>query len=698
MSLSDANVIQENSNTTTGTSHVVTLGSGTTAGNTVLIYAFPSGFSAVPSGFVTDAGGGGGLVGVYRKSDVAAAETSWTFSTASSIDISWYVKEVSNLDTEPLDVTSVGSNGSLVNGSTLSTGTTAQNAGLSVMVDVIFGSGGTGGTRAWSGYTNGFTEVADVSGTNNGIAVATKYQDGTTTTFESTATLASSAGMSGVARLVAYRAADAPLAAPLAYLTGYEWGTHGGMGQGGIANPHASTLLPSGTWGTTYLVQSSSARNSGYGLRIAVSATTCSVGTPTFSGAATMTFGFNVRVVSATGVAVVAQATISGGNLRVVYDGSTNKFGLQWSTNTPEYQSGTTATNTWVWIDVRCRVNSTSFHADWRIETGTNTYTDQTSPADFSATATTVAQIFLGAAGSSTLTADYDDFVVSRYYAAYPLGPHEVRIMVPATTGASVVGTSTNFSKFTANGTLAAWGSDAGALLDEVPPTVSASSDGVVQTAVATSDYMEFPMSNPSLASDEVLGGVRSVISTWGGTGTGTGTLWLAVSDGTTETVVDSGVTAYDGDSLTAVSATYPIWRNKFIPAPTGGWTPTAGNALVARVGKSSDATPDMGVSAVYLEYATRKAIDTVVHRLEDSTAVTTLRVNPYSSAAVSYVTVNSDPTRSARFRYWVGGVEQDPPVSLGGSRADVAPGGNQTVTINADAFGDVDQTNLDWV
>lgn len=691
MPLADDNVIQSNSGgTSAATSHVVSLSSGTTAGNTVIITLYSVGAPTAPSDLSLDAGGGATAIGIYRKSDVAASETSWTFTTGAASDTAWYIEELSNVDAEPLDVAAANS-GSTANGATLSTGTTAQTAGLSVVSYAAWS--GTAAATTWSGYTNDYAEVAEVSGgTLAALSVARKFVNGTTTALSSTATRDAGGTNNAFARVIAYRAADAPLAAPLGYITGWEWGTHGGLGNAAPSSPTGAQLGAQGTFGTNYLIQGSSARNSSYGLRIVQSAGSGGVQVGPSLAYKTAVFGCNVRVVSASATPIVLALDTTASDLNLVYDSSTNKFGVRWGSGTVAYESGTTALNTWRWVDIRIRTNATTHHADWQIETGTDTYTAQTSPADLtgqSAGTTTNRAILGGFLTSQTITAEYDDLVFSQYYSAYPLGPHEIRVLVPETTGASVSGTSANFNEFTANGTLAAFASTSGQRIDEVPPTISASSDGVVQVTVAASDYMNFPMTDPTLASDEVFGGAHAVIPTWGGTGTGTGTLGLRVNDGTTETTIDAGSVAYDGDSLTAASSTYPIWRQGMITPPTGGWTKTKADSLVGRAGYSSDATPDMGVSAFYIEYARRKAITTRQVTIEDPISATVdLRVNPYNSASVSYVITNNDATRSVNFNYSISGTPQTP--------VTVGPSSNQTVTVNMDAFGDVSDLSLE--
>jgi hypothetical protein len=123
--------------------------------------------------------------------------------------------------------------------------------------------------------------------------------------------------------------------------------------------------------------------------------------------------------------------------------------------------------------------------------------------------------------------------------------------------------------------------------------------------------------------------------------------------------------------------------------AQNAGWTQTQLNAAALRIGFSTDATPDMGISAAYLEVAIRKANVYRQHTVDDPISATVdLYVNPYSSASVSYVVTNNDVDRSVNFTYSLSGTPQTP--------VTVLPGTNQTVTVNADNFGDISDLDLE--
>jgi hypothetical protein len=324
----------------------------------------------------------------------------------------------------------------------------------------------------------------------------------------------------------------------------------------------------------------------------------------------------------------------------------------------------------------------------WRLETGTDTYTDQPAPADAAAPSSAISQGLLRLSGnvSQTLTMDVDDLVATKYYGAYPLGPHKVVLLKVDPAGTPTVsGTSSNFSRFTSNGTLDAWNAanfrDA---VDEVPPTISASADGFVQTATAASDYIELPMQTYTCSATEYIADVRVVVPLWGGTGAGTGTLGIRGYDGTTEAALVPASASYDAASPTATSATDPLWATK-VWHPTGGWTQAKLDAAAIRVGFSTDAAPDMGVHAVYLEAAIGKAKVSRLHELEGGLFAVDERYNPTSLARVSYL-VTTPADRGATFAYTLLGTPTSTYVN---------PGASQELTLSATAYGDVTDTSL---
>lgn len=678
---------------------------GTTAGGTVLValcmstgasVTVPAGFAALPTVLGT---------GVYVKSDVAAGETSWAFTVGAATG-TWYMVEFDAAVAieDPYDGGS-SATGSVGNGGTLSTGS-ASNSSSSGVALAFFHSAKPVSTdvMSWSSYTNSFVERVDVSpasGSTAGrtLAVAWSTYEGWST-WSSTATLATTGGSAtSGARIVLLRGAEATINAPLSYLTTFGFGTHAGFTAnvtGSPVTPLSSSVTNSavGTWGTHYSV-GAYGRDGRTGLEIAVSAATANVTIPATGYAV----GLNVKAVSGSGTPEALWINTSTNDLSLLYDVTNEKFGVKWTGGSTVWQTGTTPVGTWAWVDLRIKAQTSIWHADWSIETGTGDGS-QSSPTDLTGqTPTTGAALVLGGQASQTGTFRYSDVVCTSFPAAYPLGPHIVRVLAPETTGATVSGTSGNFQRFTANGTLANVSGSEGGLLDDIPPTVSASSDGVVQVTAAASDYINLPMTTYTLEPDEVIAGVRAFASLWGGTGSGTGTLGFRGYDGTTETTFVAASTSFDPDSLTTASATYPMWYAAMWGVGSR-WNQTLLDAAALRVGFSTDATPDMGVSCVGLEVATRYVQLFVRHRLvdgedpdSDPDATVEEGLHPYTSGERFFRVTNNHPTSSVTFRFYDSGGEHSlSPVVLAPSDPP------EDVTIGADLHGDtVINTEFGW-
>lgn len=643
MPLSADNFVQENSGgVSVGASSVaVTLPAGTTAGNTLIAVINTGGVLGaltLPSGWVQDPPSfahnstEGFLFARKPPSAVTAGETSWTFTGSGTLAWAWYVAEVSNLDPAgPVDASASADSSASITASTTvtrSTGTTGSNPGLSTVAIAAHGccSGGSGvPVGTFAGHTNGFGEVAESGSTasasvvNKGLSVSHLFSASTTGPFECTATYTADSG--GVSQhafggMVVYRAADSPVVSPLTWFYGFGNGTHNGLGSSIIgSSPLLSAII--GTVGTDLIVQTGSARSGSgaYGCRIvqAGAAKYLACGTAQFgTGQGTVVAGWPLRVQSSTGVTILAEFAPAVGTIaQVVYDPAASKVGVRWgSGGTVSYQSGTTIAGTdYPWVSLRVSgLTGTAWHLDWSIEES-GVLTAQTSPADLTGqTASSLAQIRWGGNAAQTVTQDVTDLCLSSFYGAYPLPPHRTTILKvdPAGTPA-VTGTVGNFALVTSNATGAALTSgtltSARDAIDELPPTISASADGIVQTITAASDYIEFPMQTYTASATEVIVAVRLLACLISTTGAGAGSLGVRGWDGTAEAVLmPTSFTSTPGSGTTP-SGTVPPWVG-YMWNPPNGWTQAKLDAAALRFGFSTDATPDMGVHAMYLEVA----------------------------------------------------------------------------------------------
>jgi hypothetical protein len=707
----------------------VTLPAGTADGSSVIVVlsaansAGSSGLAA--AGFVIDYDGGalGGARDIIcRKPVTTAGETTWTFTvTISAQAWSWCVLEVEGLDQiQPYEGAAGSSATPTAAGATVTVSSPTANAsnGMDTLAVCLFAnkSASTSGAGSWDAatVTGGFDVQGQAQLTNAyGLMVATRVSGGATLgPFATSAAYTAPAGTANdfpSAHIFIYRSADSPTVNPMGMICGFEHGHAYGtewLG-GGTRVPFRVT----GTPGTDVLVQASSARAapSAFGCRVIATAANRNIyfegdlQLPAIATLDPLVVGFDARVVSGAGTVVVAEIVAPaskggvGNSLQLVYDVTATRFGVRWgAAGTVTWQAGTRALNTWTWVSLRVSgFKAGTRTAEWSIETAAGTYTTQTAASSTEPGGANASTIYLGggATATQTSTTDLDNVLASTFYSAFPAVPHTMRVLKADPAGVPTVnGTVGNFALVTNNatgaaltaGTLAA----AQAAIDEgPPPTISAASDGVVQTTTAATNYIQFPMDTFTIGAAEVVAGVRIYACLISTTGAGTGTFDIRGWDGTTETSnawVSPNVAI---GSSTVLSTTAPPWVATMW-TPTGKlWTQARLDAAALRMGYSTDATPDLGVHAMYLEVATRPTLTARQISIEDDAFTVDLVLSPYSSASVAYLMASNDPTRGATLAYTVTGVPQTPVY--------VSPGTSATVSVQVDAFGDVSDLTL---
>jgi hypothetical protein len=598
---------------------VASLDNAITPGNTVFILTsnpymgVPSGnlpvLSSVPADFTVDLQTGYGstvanAVCVLSKVMHVSEAASWDL-VPFGIDkrVNWVVLEYSGLPPWPALVTYAVAAINVATAATpMITGTTGTLGHTGTFQLAVFASRT---ASNWSGYTNSFTELFDLNQTPS-LAVASRYSE--STAGVTLTALQTVDGNPCIGAVLVYEVADATFSAPLVHIDGFERGTPYGMSN--TTNPTASTRAASavsGTPGTDILVGSAYSAGpwSQAGLRIIAAAAFRYVqwDSNILGDLRDLAWGFHCRVVSSTGLVFLAEINpASGSTVRLLYDTATSKIGVRWLGGDAVWQDGTTAPGTWVWVDWRVGgFGGVARSMRWSLDG-----VEQPTPLNLGGGGGgSIAGVNLGAAVTQTATLDFDDLVVSRILASYPHTKHHVRLLTVDPAGTpSISGTAANFSVFTNNTTLAAWDpTNARNAVDEIPPTISASSDGVCQTVTAATDYAQFPMSTHVIAGPEVLTGVKMWAAAWGGTGAGGGTFEVRGHDGTSEASLFPAGTAWDPDSITTPSSTVPPWVTAMW-LPAGGWTQAKLDAAALRFGYSSDATPDMGVHNLFLEAA----------------------------------------------------------------------------------------------
>jgi hypothetical protein len=138
--------------------------------------------------------------------------------------------------------------------------------------------------------------------------------------------------------------------------------------------------------------------------------------------------------------------------------------------------------------------------------------------------------------------------------------------------------------------------------------------------------------------------GVRMLAPGWAAT-TAAATLGFRAWDGTSEILLGSGLTDHDFDTTAT-----PAWAAKMVARTPIIWDQTALDALAFRVGFSSDASPAVGIHAIYAEVAFRIGDLVRVGEAEDGAFAVDFRIDPDSSAVIAIVITTPPGTRGAFF------------------------------------------------
>ena len=619
---------QANTGTVSAQSSIsVTLPDATVAGNTLTLRITCSSTIILPSGFTKDTPAATGQ-GIYRKT-AADGETSWTVTAGSAVDWAWHAEEFAGIDTDfPVDVVPVSAGGGN------STGTTPSSTtydGVALAMHRLSVAGGTPATM--SGHTNGFEEQAEVSvvGATNSLTIsASQHPVQSIGTWSSTVTPTSG---TATGLIVVYTAAGAKREADLQVHAGFEWGTASGIATAAGQSPFDQVT------GTPAIV-STNPRTGVYCLELSGSAAAENL--TWISGTGALGAGASFGVLR---VCVLFPSSLPGGDLELCslettsqakltlrYRTSGTKLTLQVSTGT-EVDGPIVTADTWYGIDLRLDARTTTYKGDWQVDGADQAQATGASTADL------VSVVRLGWVTAATATVRYDDVAVSKIAGHYPFGDVQVRLLKPEAT-LTISGTAGNFALVTANATGGAF--DAATALtniSELPPTVGAGASGFCQTAIATADYVNIPMETYQAAPDGAVRAVRMYACGWAASTTAA-TIGFRLWDGTAETALYAAADPGFDNAATE-------WVCKSRKSPSAAkitWDQAKLDALAYRVGFSGDATPDIGIHAIYAEAAVR--VDPTVLRVasvqmvegrDDLVATVDTRLDPDSLAPLGY-------------------------------------------------------------
>jgi hypothetical protein len=304
------------------------------------------------------------------------------------------------------------------------------------------------------------------------------------------------------------------------------------------------------------------------------------------------------RLDSLSGDLELATLTDSGGASTVVrYVSASQKIGVKVGTGTEVLSDATVTTGVFYNLDVRAMGTTTARTVDWQLDYGAGPVVQ--TQATFTAGAVLGSLVpVLGWSAAQTGTVTFAYALFSIIAGHYPLGDWTMVLLKPDPAGTlTLSGTAANFALMASNATGGAWNATtARDSIDEVPPTVGASADGFCQVTAAASDYVEIPMETWQAAPTGNIRAVRMCACGWAASATAA-TIGFRGWEGSAETILLATVdTNFDNTST-------PGWVCQMY-RPANGWTQAKLDALAFRVGFSDDATPDIGIHAIYAEVA----------------------------------------------------------------------------------------------
>ena len=318
-------------------------------------------------------------------------------------------------------------------------------------------------------------------------------------------------------------------------------------------------------------------RNGAYSLRINDAAAGSTINAlRTFTASNVVVARFAVRLSALPGVNSSLVYIDSGTDLVFGYDQATQKFQLTVGASTA-LSASTVSAATWYVIDLRYDMRSNPNLGDWRINAVAQSQVSRV------AAATTANGFGLGAtANPSVYTANFDDIFVADQPTAYPVGDGKIVGLVP-----DGVGTHSGSGNFR-NDDGTAVNATSWQRLDEVPMTSVA--DYVRQQANSGTSYLEFTLANTT---ETCIREISAVLA-YHGASNAADNGKASIVDSATESIVFSG----------DMGSNAIHYANAIATPASAPWSQATVDALLARVGYSTDTSPNPYWDAIMLEVA----------------------------------------------------------------------------------------------
>jgi len=704
MPLSIDNVIQHASGSFNSTGDSATLPATVTAGSTVVIFTActavsgESNVQVVVTGATFEAIGGfrspsfdDALPFVWAKRNMAGGEQSFTLTpkedgATSARPVIWWIAEVTGVGLDPLGTGNMSwfankDDGSTCNAgndvstiSSLASNNTSRVACYDTLGLAVFCARGNDATiPVFSAYTDDWLEIAQVGRVDSsiGFSMAVAYKPSLAIGHNYTDASVSPAA-DCAADVVSLYADGARHAKLVQMMSGAEFGSMTGAT---VTATPARKIFDSATANVTCVTNIK--RTGNYGFKFASTSAPANV---TWSE---KLFDMSDRALpiwlpvyfetSLPGVDVEL-ASIDVDSVKVgtiTFRTASSKIGVKVGTGSEVLSDTTVAANQWIGIHARYDprgIANAQHICDWMVDynaalTDTTAPVAQTQAVGATTTVGTITTFRPGWTQSITATVYMDDLAVSRAWGAYPLGDLRLRPLKVDPAGTHTVnGASTNFEVFTANGGTRAALTSVGirAALDDVPPVIGGSSDGLTQIAVAINDYVEIPMETFDAAGNgEAIRAVGHYAAGWAASGNPAGGA-LAGYDGRGLPDLAQGFSAVDAawDDSTQ-SWVHWMHLRALDPADFLPIEQTHLDGMRIRFGQSNDANPDIGIHCVLTEVACEPLSTWPIAEGEGDTFRLYGKFDPVDSKIPALVVTTPAGTRGATVQWAIDGVDQ---------------------------------------
>jgi hypothetical protein len=367
-------------------------------------------------------------------------------------------------------------------------------------------------------------------------------------------------------------AGGTPCATPAAVkVTGFEHGVVSAVGLG----------IFSAVAGTATTADTLVARTGTYSLKVTDPVGTANNVSLAFGAPAISVVRVYVRLASlpAANVTELLKLDAAAGNdLILGYVAATQRLSMRFGATAVVPAASAAVAGTWYRIDMRLLANTNPRTATWQIDG-----VAQTALTDVASAASTLTLRIGSTVVADTFTANYDDLLISATSADYPVGAGTVVGLRP-----DGMGTNVNATSFREDdGTVI--DATTSTRLDDSPMTIL--TDYVRQQTIGANDYIELTFADTGTS---CVVGVSALLA-YHAAGTAANTGKTSIFSGATERIL------LNGD----MSVTPLTYASVVVAPASAPWTPTAVNGLKARIGYSSDVTPNPYWDGLLLEVAT---------------------------------------------------------------------------------------------